>query len=46
MNLQTISILMGVLAVVLILWGHFRSLQRINKNLDDIKGILPARGSK
>jgi hypothetical protein len=41
MTLQTISMLMGVVAVALIVWGHFRSLQRINKTLDDIKAILP-----
>ena len=46
MNLQDISVLMGVLAVVIILWGFFRALQRINKNLDDIKGILPLKDSK
>ena len=46
MDLQTISILMGVVAVALILFGHFRSLQRINKTLDDIKGILPAKVSQ
>ena len=41
-----IADLLGVLAILLILWGFFRSLQRINKTLEDIKGILQAKNSK
>ena len=46
MNLQTVASLIGVLAVVLVLWGHFRSLERINKNLEHIKNILREKNSK
>lgn len=46
MTLQPIGALMGVFAILLILWGFFRSLQRINKTLEDIKGILQAKDSK
>jgi len=46
MTLQPIAALLVVFAVLLILWGYFRSLQRINKTLEDIKGILQAKNSK
>jgi hypothetical protein len=46
MPFQPVAALMGVFAVLLILWGHFRSLQRINKNLEDIKSILRSKDSK
>jgi uncharacterized membrane protein len=45
MTLQPIAALLVVFAVLLILWGYFRSLQRINKTLEDIRGILQAKNS-
>lgn len=46
MTLQPIAALLVVFAILLVLWGFFRSLQRINKTLEDIKGILQAQNSK
>jgi hypothetical protein len=40
MTIQPIAGILGIIAVLLILWGHFRALHQINKNLDDIKGLL------
>jgi hypothetical protein len=46
MAIQPLAGILGIIAVLLILWGHFRALQQINKNLEDIKGILRAKDSK
>jgi hypothetical protein len=39
----TFGYVAGVFAVVLVLWGHFRALSKINKNLEDIKAVLEAK---
>ncbi|HEV2199464.1 MAG TPA: hypothetical protein VGR73_06570 [Bryobacteraceae bacterium] len=46
MPTQPFAGILGVIAILLILWGHFRALGQINKNLNDLKDILRSKDSK
>ena len=46
MPTQPFAGILGVLAILFILWGHFRALGQINKNLNDLKDILRTKDSK